>query len=169
MDAMAAVASETFTSTSAPIQYAAVRAFRGGPEIEKYLQVARRMLQTLGNWMVDRLEAAGVTTHRPAGAFYLFPDFGPHRKKLRDRGAVSSPRLCEQLLEDTGVAVLPGADFGRSKDELTARLAYVDFDGAKVMRALMADDSAKIDDEFLFTHCPNVVTATRRICDWVQS
>ena len=34
---MTVVASETFTSTSAPIQYAAVRAFQGGLDIERYL------------------------------------------------------------------------------------------------------------------------------------
>lgn len=34
LDAMASIARETFTSTSAPIQYAAVRAFKGGVDIE---------------------------------------------------------------------------------------------------------------------------------------
>ena len=42
LDAMASVASETYTSTSAPVQYAAVRAFEGGPEIEQYLVQSRR-------------------------------------------------------------------------------------------------------------------------------
>ena len=32
-EAMAAVGTETYTSTSAPIQYAAIQAFREGPEI----------------------------------------------------------------------------------------------------------------------------------------
>lgn len=42
-DAMTAVASETYTSTSAPIQYAAVRAFQGGSDIEEYLWHARHV------------------------------------------------------------------------------------------------------------------------------
>ncbi|MFW5710084.1 MAG: pyridoxal phosphate-dependent aminotransferase, partial [Bacteroidota bacterium] len=36
-DAMAIVASETFTATSAPIQYAAITAFEGGDDIDEYL------------------------------------------------------------------------------------------------------------------------------------
>ncbi|MGA0002018.1 MAG: pyridoxal phosphate-dependent aminotransferase, partial [Steroidobacteraceae bacterium] len=35
--AMAAIASETYTSVSAPVQFAAIEAFRGGPGIERYL------------------------------------------------------------------------------------------------------------------------------------
>ena len=33
------------------------------------------------------------------------------------------------MLEDTGVALLPGIAFGRPENELTCRLSYVDFDG----------------------------------------
>ncbi len=168
LDAMSSVASETYTSTSAPIQHAAVRAFRGGPEIESYLWLARRVLKVLGNWIVDRLEQAGVNTLRPQGGFYLFPDFGGHRQRLAARGITTNTKLCEALLDETGVAILPGAEFGRSRDELTARLAYVDFDGARVMSMLASRQSVEIDDEFLETHCPNVVNATRRMCDWVS-
>lgn len=37
--------------------------------------------------------------------------------------------LCEQLLNDTGIAILPGSTFGRNPEDLYARLAYVDIDG----------------------------------------
>jgi aspartate aminotransferase len=46
--AMAAIASETYTSVSAPIQYAAIAAFTGGPEIEAYLERCRSILRVLG-------------------------------------------------------------------------------------------------------------------------
>ena len=45
---MAAVASETFTSVSAPIQYAAVDAFTAHPDIERYLVDSRKILGALG-------------------------------------------------------------------------------------------------------------------------
>ena len=44
--------------------------------------------------------------------------------------------MCRRLLEDTGVAILPGGDFGCSPEELTARLAYVDFNGKAAIEAL---------------------------------
>ena len=54
-DAMITVASETFTSTSALIQHAAVRAFADNPEIERYLQQVRRVLRALGQHLATRL------------------------------------------------------------------------------------------------------------------
>jgi aspartate aminotransferase len=168
LDAMASVASETYTSTSAPIQYAAVRAFRGGTEIERYLWRSRRVLKALGNWVADKLNEAAVRTVKPEGGFYLFPDFGPFRELLADRSIKTSAQLTARLLEDTGVAILPGSDFGRPKDELTARLAYVDFDGARALSFIENQpDDYVIDDAFVTANCPNVVEAIERIAKWV--
>jgi aspartate aminotransferase len=166
LDAMASAASETFTSTSAPIQYAAVRAFEGGPEIERYLADSRRVLALLGRWIAARLEKAGLRCPMPHGAFYLFPDFSPLREQLASRGIRDSPRLCQQLLEDTGVAILPGSEFGRPKEELTARLAYVNFDGAQALRELATRDEP-LDESFLHQNCANTVEAIERICKWL--
>ena len=169
-DAMAAVASETYTSTSAPIQHAAVRAFQGGPEIERYLWRARRLLRALGHWVCERLNDAGIATLRPDGAFYLFPDFESRRAAMARRGIRNSAQLCEALLLETGAAILPGSAFGRPPSELTARLAYVDFDGSRVMAAMehMEEDQAP-GLEFFEQHCQNVVRATQRICEWVAA
>jgi len=167
LDAMAVVASETFTSTSAPIQYAAVRAFEGGPEIDSYLAASRRVLAALGGWSARRLRAAGIAASDPEGAFYLFPDFTAHRDALAARGIADSRTLCERLLDETGVAILPGADFGRPDEELTARLAYVDFDGAAALEAVAAlPAGAEPDETFLRTRCGGVLTAIDRLCDW---
>jgi aspartate aminotransferase len=170
LDAMANVASETFTSTSAPIQYAAVRAFRGGSQIEQYLVQSRRVLRALGRDAAERMRAAGIDVDSPQGAFYLFPDFSPGAARLAERGIRSNRELCERLLQDTGVAILPGSDFGRPEEELTARLAYVDFDGARV---LAAAESQPLDEplggQFLATYCGNVVRAIELICEWYKA
>jgi aspartate aminotransferase len=168
-DAMAAVASETYTSTSAPIQYAAVRAFQGGSEIENQLRDSRRILRSLGRWAARSLESAGLHVCKPEGAFYLFVDFTPVAEVLKTRGIDTSTVLCERLLEDIGVAVLPGVDFGRPEEELTARLAYVDFDGAKALsRVRDLGPREDIDEGFLSTHCPNVVNAIEAMAQWVR-
>jgi aspartate aminotransferase len=168
LDAMAAVASETYTSTSAPIQYAAVRAFRGGLRIERYLWSSRRVLAALGGWCARRLAGAGARVDEPAGGFYLFPDFGAFAGGLRARGIATSDALCDALLGDTGVAILPGSDFGRPPEELTARIAYVDFDGTRALAAvetLPADQP--LDEEFLRTYCAGVLDAIERVCGWL--
>ncbi|MBD3332009.1 aminotransferase class I/II-fold pyridoxal phosphate-dependent enzyme, partial [candidate division GN15 bacterium] len=169
MEAMAAVGSETFTSVSAPIQYASVTAFRGGPEIEDYLWHTRRILEKLGVQCAELLNDAGVRVHPPVGGFYLFLDFESHREMLVDRGIVDSSSLCERLLEDTGVAILPGAAFSRPREELTARMAFVDFDGSA---ALAASQRLSIEealpDDFPERWCYNVLEATRKIIGWLN-
>jgi aspartate aminotransferase len=168
MDAMASVASETYTSVSAPIQFAAVRAFRGGLTIERYLWHARRILSTLGGWCHEQLAKAGIAVHAPEGGFYLFIDFSPFAKSLAARGIRDGGALCERLLADTGVAILPGSAFERPFEDLTARIAYVNFDGAK---ALSASETIPIDqplsEEFIKTFCPGTISATEKIVEWV--
>lgn len=164
LDAMASAASETYTSTSAPIQYAAVRAFQKGPEIENYLNHSRRLLGALGRWSARVLNENSVRCEPPVGGFYLMPDFSqaPGAQHL-----ASSPELCEQLLEDTGVAILPGNEFGRDARELSARMAYVDFDGGPALEAVAElPKEAPIEEAFLQEHCPRVTEAVGRICEW---
>jgi len=83
--AMAVVASETYTSTSAPIQYAAIRAYKGGIEIERYLWHSRRILKLLASYLTDTLNQIGIGVSHPKGAFYIFIDFSPFREKLAEK------------------------------------------------------------------------------------
>ncbi|RMH20752.1 MAG: aminotransferase class I/II-fold pyridoxal phosphate-dependent enzyme [Acidobacteria bacterium] len=167
LDAMAAVASETYTSTSAPIQYAAVTAFEGGPEIDDYLRRSRRVLGWLGRWCWRRLAACGVVCCRPAGGFYLFPSFEQHRPVLAAAGIDGSLALCEALLDDTGVALLPGEPFGLPPSLLAARLAYVDFDGAAALAAAGGISTRAEVESFLRRYCPRVMTAVERLGEWL--
>lgn len=169
LDAMAVVASETFTATSAPIQYAAVRAFRGGIKIENYLWNCRNILKNLAKIIVTKLKKAGLDVSEPDGAFYLFPDFTPLKERLLKKGINTSYDLCAKLLDETGVAILPGISFGRPESELTARIAYIDFDGVRAMSAAQQTKSEKeIDKEFLKTYCGNTLNAIDLICDWLK-
>jgi aspartate aminotransferase len=168
LDSMAVVCSESFTATSAPIQYAAVRAFQGGIDIEQYLFHSRRILRALGNSVARRLADAGIFCPLPEGAFYVFPDFGTRADLAADHRITTSAQLCERVLEDTGVAFLPGEAFGRGPSELTGRIAYVDFDGARALVASRAvPDDQELDEAFLRSYCEPVMEAMDRLCAWV--
>jgi aspartate aminotransferase len=169
LEKMVVVASETYTSVSAPIQYAAVSAFRGSVKIERYLWHARRILAKVGKKSAEMFNKAGIKVCQPEGGFYLFIDFASQSKILRKRGIKSGSDLCRRLLEDKGVAVLPGSVFGRPENELTARFAYVDFDGAK---ALTASETVPLErplpDDFIDHWCGRVIEAARAIIEWVK-
>jgi len=168
-ESIAAVASETYTSVCTPVQYAAVCAFRGGSEIEHYLCHVRRLLAALARRCVESLNGVGVRVHLPAGAFYLFLDFTPLADRLARRGIDSGQSMCDALLAEAGVAILPGVAFSRSRSELTARLSYVDFDGDT---ALAASESIPLDqplpEEIISARCVNVLDGVKRIAQWVS-
>lgn len=170
LEAMTNVASQTFTSTSTPIQYAAIKAYEESNEMERYLKNARNVLKITGNVLSEMMQDAEIDIHTPQGGFYLFPDFYLFRESLQERGIFTSRELCERLLEETGVATLPGSYFGRSEQELTMRIAYVDFDGALALNASdeYNQNGISLDREFVFQNCPRVVEAVNRICDWVR-
>lgn len=160
-DAMAAVASETFTSTSAPLQHAAIAAFEDRPEMFAYLHHTRRVLAGLSSWTHQRLITAGARLTRPTGGFYLFPRFSAELDG-------DCEGVWRRMLEETGVAVLAGSHFGRPAAELSARIAVVDFDGAGALGAAQADAAQPIDEAFLQHHCEPVVTATSLLLDWCR-
>ena len=86
LDAMSIVASETYTSTSAPIQYAAVEAYKENESTELYLKNSRMILKATGLYMYNTLKNIGVTMPKPEGGFYLFPNFNRWKSKLNKRG-----------------------------------------------------------------------------------
>ena len=45
----------------------------------------------------------------------------------------TSSEMCNNILKETGVALLPGSDFGFDKNKMLARLSFTDFDGQNFM------------------------------------
>ena len=166
--AMAAVASETYTSTAAPIQYGAIAGFEDSGEMAAYLVAARQVMGAILGAGHRLLVDVGARLPEPDGGFYLFPDFTALADGLRRRGMTNSAQLCRRALEEIGVACLPGSDFGRPPEELSVRLACVDFDGARALAAASRLSSGELADEaFLRGHCNPTFTALERLCDWV--
>lgn len=65
--------------------------------------------------LYDRLSAMpGVKCPRPTGAFYAFPDVSAHFGKVSPEAATidSAVSFATALLNEAGVAVVPGDDFG---------------------------------------------------------
>ena len=78
-----------------------------------------------------------------------------------------SSELCDAILEETGVALLPGSSFGFEKDKMLTRLSYTDFDGEAFLKNV--DSSKKLDDDIIKKYAPNVVEGTSRLSEWSKS
>ena len=169
LEAMAVIASETFTSTSAPIQYAAVEAYKIDDEILIYLNNSRRILKAIGLYVYTNLLTYNITMPRPEGGFYLFPNFNNWKTALNNKGIITSTDFCNALIKETGVVLLPGEDFGHSEHNFTARLSYVDFDGSLLLKQLEEQPTLELNNKFIENHCPKIVTATHKIGEWLKA
>ncbi len=95
------------TSCTPPFVQIAGLAALTGPQDTVTAAVAR--LERRRDWLVDGLNGLpGVHCARPDGAFYAFPDV----RQVEERAGLSTRQLAARLLEEHGVAVLPGTDFG---------------------------------------------------------
>jgi aspartate aminotransferase len=169
LEKMAVVASETYTSVSAPIQYAAVQAFKGGIEIEEYLLHVRKILSNLGKECIRIINEAGIKANEVVGGFYIFLDFSNYSGRLASIGITTSKELCSRLLNETGVAILHGSSFNRPVNEFTARMAYVDFDGARVLAAAKTIPlHAPLPEDFNMLYCPKVIEGLGKLAEWLK-
>ena len=165
LEAMVVVASETFTSVSAPIQYAAVTAFRGSDAIDAYLFNSRLILRVLGQWITSQFQSISINVRDVEGGFYVFPDFSFYKQKFEKQNIVNSLQLSYFLLDKLGVATLPGAMFGLAEEQLILRLSYVDFDGTAALSAIT--NGVEVDEKFLYTYCSKVVKGIHLITSWL--
>ncbi len=62
------------------------------------------------------LAIPGVTSPKPGGAFYIFPNFSAYFDRLKPLpGQSHSQALAEYFLEEAQVAAVPGAEFGEDR------------------------------------------------------
>ena len=150
--------SESFTSVSAPIQYAAVEAYKG--DHSAYLNAVKKILSFAGNYVYENLKSNVINITKSEGGFYLFPEFTNAKFS-------SSSEMCKDILNKTGVALLPGSDFGLNSKKMIARLSYTDFDGSNFLKNTLS--SKKLDKAHLKKYAPNIVEGVSRLREWFSS
>jgi len=149
------LASETFSSVSSPIQYAAIAAHEN--DYKNYINHSKNILKGVGNYVYENLKSNNVLINKPQGGFYLLPEF--INKKFS-----SSTELCNNILKETGVALLPGSDFGFLEKKMLARLSYTDFDGENFMKN--TDRNEEINYDIIKKYAPKIIEGTNRLKDW---
>ena len=152
------LASETFSAVSAPIQYAAIKAYENNHS--DYINKSRNILSAVGNYVYENLKSNKVLINKPQGGFYLMPEF--LNKKFN-----SSTEMCDDILNKTGVALLPGSDFGFDQTRMLARLSFTDFDGKKFMEEI--ENDTKIDDTKINELAPKIVEGVDKLKKWSES
>ena len=151
------LASESYSTVNSPAQFAAVEAYDG--DFKEYKKRTINILNSVGTYVFNNLKSNKVLLNPPQGAFYLMPEF-PNRKFK------NSTELCETILDETGVAMLPASDFGFNPKRMLTRLCYIDFDGTKFLNAV---NSMEIDDLTIEKYAPNVVEGIKKLSIWAKN
>ncbi len=152
------LASETFSAVSAPIQYAAIQAYEG--DHRSYIQSSKNILSAVGKYVYENLSSNKVLINKPQGGFYLMPEFITNKFN-------SSSEMCSSILEETGVVLLPGTDFGFDKKKMFVRLSFTDFNGKNFMKEY--EEKNEIDNELISKCAPMVVEGIDRLKKWSET
>lgn len=130
MGRLVAIASEIWSALAAPMQAVAEYVLDDPPEMVEHIARARALHAALARAVHGELVGVGVRCRPPSAAFYLYPDFEPHREHLASLGVRTSADLAGTLLERHGIAVLPGQAFGDAPEALRVRVATSLLSGA---------------------------------------
>ncbi len=152
------LASESFTAVSTPTQLAAIEAFDG--DHSEYLDKTTLILNAVGNYVYENLKSNKVIIQKPEGGFYIMPEFLNSKFK-------SSKEMCDNILSKSGVALLPGSDFGFKPSRMIARLSFTDFNGEEFLENSTRGKKPNNDDIKKFA--PNIVEGTKKLVDWSKS
>ena len=109
------MAQNIFLAASTPAQYAALAAFH--PDTLAILEHRRSVFEQRRDFLLPALRALGFDIPTiPAGAFYLYAGC--------ERFGVDAEQLTQAILNQAGVAITPGADFGHFQSSAHVRFAY---------------------------------------------
>ena len=109
------LAQNLFISMSTMAQYAALAGFE--PATRAILDQRRDLYAQRRDYLLPELEALGFDIpQRPDGAFYIYAGI--------QRFSDNSQQFCMDMLEQHGIAITPGADFGTNRCNDYVRFSY---------------------------------------------
>lgn len=112
---MEKLAQNLFISMSTMGQHAALAAFE--PETRKILDARREEFAARRDYLLPELRRLGFDIpNEPAGALYIYAGIS----KFSNDGQ----QFCMDMLENHGVAITPGVDFGHHRSQEYVRFAY---------------------------------------------
>lgn len=159
--------SETFSCVSSPVQYAAINAYEYGADLKQYVADSSAILKGVSGYLYEAFSKINIQCTKSQGAFYMVIGFNAFKEQLSKKNINTSSELAHYMLENFGVAMLPGVDFGFQDDDLFFRIAFVDFDGTQVMNAYQ--ERSKIDVHFIKEHCPSIYNGVAQFQAFVKS
>ncbi len=157
------IASETWSCVAAPVQIAAVEAYLNHPDIEAFITSTTDIHAYINRRIAEQLSRLGVNCVSPQGGFYTWPDFS----NVLDGVYTSSEQMAASLLEQHGVATLPGVVFGEDSATLKLRLSGCDYDGETALDIWASSGGPGTRADLLERMAPNITAALTELGSFI--
>ena len=161
-----------YTAVSTPIQHAAVAGFEISKEMDEYFEITRNIHHIMGEYTHDvLLEIDGVKATKPDATFYLLADFNAFATDLQKVKISTSQKLSESLMvHPYHTAIVGGDSLVLERTDYSARIAYVDYDGAKVFENYKNQKPKTHSErtEFVMNNAPKTVGGIKMIASFFE-
>jgi len=161
-----------YTAVSTPIQHAAVAGFEISSDMDEYFEITRNIHHIMGEYVHDTLlEIDGVKATKPDATFYLLADFNAFATDLQKVKISTSQKLSESLMvHPYHTAIVGGDSLVLERTDFSARIAYVDYDGAKVFENYKNQRPKTHSErtEFVINNAPKTVGGIKMIAKFFE-
>ena len=161
-----------YTAVSTPIQHAAVAGFEISKEMDEYFEITRNIHHIMGEYTHDvLLEIDGVKATKPDATFYLLADFNAFATDLQKVKISTSQKLSESLMvHPYHTAIVGGDSLVLERTDYSARIAYVDYDGAEVYENYKNQRPKTHSErtEFVLNNAPKTVGGIKMIARFFE-
>jgi aspartate/methionine/tyrosine aminotransferase len=168
--ALTNLATNVWSCVAAPVQYAALVAYSGDPDIEEYVRLCARMHAIRTRYLYDLMVRLDVQCVEPSGGFYIFPCFDRWSEALKARGIENDEDLALHLLERYEIAALPGSAFHAVRQYcLRVSSSFIDVATDERAEALVKAFRGDPDPgRFIQNHHPRLLKVAERFEEFVE-
>ena len=156
-----------YTAVSTPIQHAAVAGFEISKEMDIYFDTTRKIHHIMGEYTYNALSTIeGIKLTKPDATFYLLADFNAFSTELRKANITTSQKLSESLIvHPYHTAIVGGDSLVLERTDFSARIAYVDYNGTRVLQNYLNNEPKTSSErmEFVKNNAPKMVAGIEMI------
>ena len=166
------LAATLYTNITTPVQYAAVTAYSPNAAIEQYFEDTRNIHQIMGEYFSEAFSSIeGITTTTPRGAFYFLMDMNALKPALEKKGIHTANELQNALISHPHhIATVSGDAIMMPQDNFSARIAFVDYDGARALELYKASKPVTQEEcsQFVRNAAPRMVNGVEALRRFVE-
>ena len=165
------IAGSVWSCVPAPIQATAELAYSGDRDIDAYIQTCTEIHRIRTNHIYQGLNKMGLKSPTPKGGFYLYPSFSKWTDKLNEMGILTCNDLSNHLMNQLGIAALPGSAFGDDPENLCLRFStsYLDMETDQLAQKIIdAYEKENQSESFLTLHHPRIALFLEKLGSFIS-